>query len=352
MTLGVAVVVAIIVLLLAGQGSTDKVLGSGSTFAQPLIERSAVSFQDARSGDSDWISGSTGVEYEPVGSLGGVMRLEDPEVDFAVTDYPLSAPELAKHNAVQFPIVIGSLSPVYNLKSLPDRPLHLSAGTLAGIFSGKIATWADPKIAADNPDLALPATRITVVHRQDGSGSTFNFSNFLAQSDAGWRDTLGVATTIRWPGGVGAKGSEGMAKAVAARDGAIGYLETGQARRAGLQVAAMQNRAGQFVVADEASVSAGAQNLDLGGAASATPASAAGYPLVTAAYAVMKRKNRSSGDNERAARFIAFLLTSGGADARALGYLPLPRETVAQVRRTWSQDLKIDLPVTTVASSR
>lgn len=349
MTLGVAAVVAAIVLLLAGQGSADKIVGSGSTFAQPLIERGAVGFQDARAGDGDWTSGSAGVEYEPVGSLGGIMRLQDPEVDFAVTDYPLSADGLAKYDAVQFPIAIGSLSPVYNLKGLVG-PLNLAAPTLAGIFSGRITTWADPRIAADNPGVALPQVPIKVIYRQDGSGSTFNFSSFLARHDAAWRDSLGAATTLRWPAGLGVKGSDGMAKGVAAQDGAIGYLETGQARRAKLAVAALRNPAGRFVAADEASITAGARDAGLAGEAPATAASAAGYPLVTAIYGVMKRNNRTAGDNQRAARFLAFLLDHGDAQARALGYLPLSPASAAKVRRTWSDELKLDIPTSTLAA--
>lgn len=352
MTLGVAAVVGVIALLLAGQGSSDRILGSGSTFAQPLIERTAVTFQTARSGDADWTSGSAGVDYEPVGSLGGVMRLQDPEVDFAIADYPLSSAALQKYDAVQFPIVIGSISPVYNLKAAGTQPLRLSAPTLSGIFSGKIAAWSDPAIAADNPGVTLPATKITVVYRQDGSGQTLNWTSYLSRNSAQWRDSVGASTTVKWATGVGAKGSEGMAKAVAERDGAIGYLETGQARRAGLSLAALRNAAGQFVDASEASVTAGARDAGLTGSAPVPAAQATGYPLVTAAYIVMKRQNRSPADNERTVRFLSYLLERGTAETRALGYLPLSRESIADVHRIWSEELKLDPANPTNVASR
>lgn len=341
MTLGIVAVIGVIALLLAGQGSTDRLLGSGSTFAQPLIERAAVNFQDARAGDSDWVAGSSGVEYEPVGSLGGITRLQDPEVDFAVADYPLSETALQQYKAVQFPIAIGSVSAVYTLKGTATKPLRLSAATLAGIFGGAITAWSDPRIAADNPGAALPGTPISVIYRQDGSGSTLNFSGYLARSDAAWK--LGSATTLRWPAGTGVKGSNGMAQAVAAKDGAIGYLETGQARRAGLATAALQSPSGAFVEASEASVGAGARDLALTGGVPARASEAAGYPIVTAVHVVMKRSNRSASDNERTLRFLAFLLDRGGAEARALGYMPLPPESIAEVRRIWSQELKLDI---------
>ncbi len=340
MALGAAGAIGAIALLMTGgQGSTDRLVGSGSTFAQPLIERAAVDFQTARAGDRDWTSGSAGIDYEPVGSLGGIMRLRDPEVDFAVADYPLSPEALKSFGAVQFPIVIGSISPVYNLKSVA-APLRLGPAALASIFSGRVRSWADPVIAADNPGVTLPDTPIVVVYRQDGSGSTLNWSTYLAQNDAAWKARIGAGTTLRWPAGVGVKGGNAMADAVAARDGAIGYLETGQARRAGLSTAALQSPAGGFVDASEANVLAGARQAGLLGKALPGNAPANAYPVVTASYIIMKRENRAPRDNERALRFANFLLAQDGASVRALGYLPLTPESVAEVRRIWSQEFK------------
>jgi phosphate transport system substrate-binding protein len=340
----------VIALLVSGSGTSDRVLGSGSTFAQPLIERLSVDFQDARSGDSDWIAGSTGIDYEPVGSLGGIMRLQDIEVDFAVADYPLSQDVLDQQKLVQFPIVIGSISPVYNLDAQVDAPLQFSAATLAGIFDGRITSWSDPAIAGDNPGVTLPEQPIAVVHRSDGSGTTLNWSIFLAEGSPEWQAGPGTGTTLDWPTGSGVRGSGEMAAAIKARAGAIGYIETGQARRAGLSVGALRNAAGRYVTATPDSVAAGAQAGALlpGAAAAAAPAelaaqagSAAGdaYPLVTASYAFVKRENRSGTDHARTMRFLAFLLDQGAPATRALDYLPLPQATIADVKQLWIRDL-------------
>lgn len=348
MTLGVAAVVGLITLLLVREGTSDRVLGGGSTVAQPLIQRAAVDFQNALSGDTDWVAGSSGVEYEPVGSLGGIMRLQDPEVDFAIADYPLSPAALREMDAVQFPILIGSISVVYNAGEASAPPLRFTRRTLSGIFSGRIAAWDDPAIAADNPGVTLPTGPITVVHRDDGSGSTLNWSTYLAR-DEEWKDRIGAGTTLNWPVGVGIRGGGGMARAVAQRPGAIGYLETGQARRAGLATGLVENEAGAFVAADEENVIAAARGLDLAGggmaledapeasAADAYPANA--YPVVSASYVVMKRRNASAADNARTLRFLAFLLDQGAETARGLGYLPLAPADVAAVREVWAREL-------------
>lgn len=341
MALGTAAIVGVIALLLSGPGSSDRVLGSGSTFAQPLIERMSVNFQDARSGDEDWIAGSTGIDYEPVGSLGGIMRLQDVEVDFAVADYPLSRDVLDREKLVQFPIVVGSISPVYNLGAQVAQPLQFSAATLAGIFGGKITSWSDPAIAADNPGVGLPALSITAVHRSDGSGSTLNWSTYLADGSPAWKASIGTGTTLRWPVGTGVKGGGEMASAVKSREGSIGYLETGQAKRAGLQIGAVRNAAGRYVTPTPESVDAGAQagRLVTGAAAPEGAASEQAYPIVTASYAIVKRDNRSEADLGRTLRFLAFLLEQGAPIARSLDYLPLPQAAIAEVKQVWARDL-------------
>lgn len=332
MSLGVIAVIGLIALLLAGRGGNDRVEGSGSTALQPLIQRLSVDFQNARSGDQDWVSGSSGIDYEAVGSLGGVMRLADPEMDFAITDYPLSSSHLAQLGAVQFPVMIGGVSPVYNPGPAgAGKPaLRFSAAVLAGIFSGGITNWSDPAIAAENPGVALPALPIKLVYRIDGSGTTFNFTSFLAQRDAGWKNRFGAGTTIEWTGGTGVKGSAEMASTIAATPGAIGYLETGQARRAALSIGLVRNDAGQFTAPTNA-------NLRAAGAADA-------YPLTATFYAVMKRNNASPADNDRALRFFAFLLDQGSGAARSLGYVALPDSTITDVRAIWARDLGADHP--------
>lgn len=330
MSLGVVAIIGAIALLLAGRGGNDRVEGSGSTALQPLIQRLSVDFQNARSGDEDWVSGSSGIDYEAVGSLGGVMRLADPEMDFAITDYPLSTSHLAQLGAVQFPLMIGGVSPVYNLgpAGANTPPLRFSAATLARLFSGAITHWSDPAIAADNPGVTLPDLPVKRVYRTDGSGTTFNFTRFLAERDAGWKGRFGAGTTVDWSKatgtGTGVKGSREMADSVAATAGAIGYLETGQARRAGLSIPLLRNDAGQFVVPTDANLRPDA------------------YPLTATFYAVIKRDNASPADNARVLRFFAFLLDQGGGAARSLGYVALPASEISDVHAIWARDLGAD----------
>lgn len=339
MALGVMAVIGLIALLLSGQGSNERILGSGSTAVQPLVQRLSVDFQRARSGDEDWVSGSSGVDYEAVGSLGGVMRLADPEVDFAIADYPLSPTLLSNLDATQFPIMIGSISPVYNLDQRDGPSLRFSAATLAGIFDGRITNWSDPAIAADNPGMGLPQTAISVVRRSDGSGSTFNFSTYLSR-DEGWKERFGAATTLKWTVGAGVKGSSEMAKAVAATPGAIGYLETGQARRAGLSIGAVRNDAGDYVNATEAGIASASRGIALAGTMDRSGLSAPdAYPLASVFYVVMKRRNASPSDTQRTQRFFSFLFDQGDQAARTLGYLPLAAEEIEGVRKLWTRDL-------------
>jgi phosphate transport system substrate-binding protein len=339
--------IGLVLMLTVGRGASDKIVGAGSTFAFPLIQRGSEAFQTAKADGKDWVPGSTGIEYEPVGSLGGIMRLRDPEVDFAVTDFPLSKEEASAQKYVQFPIIVGSISPVYNLGNSKAPDLKLSAQTLSAIFSGKVTNWSDPTIKADNPDVTLPDLKIEVVHRTDGSGTTFNFTSYLAAGSAEWKDAFGANTLIKWSTGTGVRGSTGMAEAVKAKAGAIGYLETGQAQRAGLATASVKNDQQIFVAPSPETVAAGVEGMDWSTntrAASAAPSNgAAPYPIVTAAHVIMKMENTSSRDNERTLRFINFILEERADDAKSLGYLPLPKTSIDAIKKVWASNLDTTL---------
>lgn len=341
LALGLVAIAGLILVLLARAGASDRVVGAGSTFAYPLIQSASVAYQTARSGDGDWSPGSAGVDYEPVGSLGGIMRLTDAEVDFAVSDYPLSQDAAARAGYVQFPVVVGSLVPVYNLGRAKAEPLKLRAATLGDIYLGKITNWSDPAIAKTNPGVALPDLKIQVMRRSDGSGSTLHWTTYLAWGNPDWRARLGAHTVIDWPVGRGVRGSDEMAKAVQSTVGAIGYLEAGQAQRAGLAAAAVENPQNRFVNATPTTVGAAARGVDWSGAArTAVAAAPDAYPIVTAAYVIMKRSNMTEADNARTLRFIGFILDQRAEDARSLGYLPLPPTTVESVKQVWARELK------------
>jgi phosphate transport system substrate-binding protein len=346
MALGVVALCGLVLALVAG-GSSDRVVGAGSTFAYPLIQRASEAYQTALAGSEDWTPGSSGVDYEPVGSLGGVLRLSDPEVDFAVSDYPLSPKTAEASGYVQFPIAVGSLTPIYNFGDATAPALKLRAATLAEIYLGRVTNWSDPAIQESNPGVALPDLPIRVVYRAEGSGSTLNWTTYLSSASAAWRDAHGAETLIDWPTGEGVRGSEEMAAAVSSTPGAIGYLETGQAQRAGLAMAEVENAQGRFVAATPDSIDAAARFIDwtadararAGTAGAAAVTNPDAYPIVTAAYVIMKRGNSSAADNARTLRFIAFIFDQGAADVESLGFLPLPQDTIDTVKTIWAREL-------------
>lgn len=197
--------IGLVAVLLAGRGQQTGIQGAGSTLAQPLIERSATAFRDAQAADDptrpeetgdDWVLSGSGIDYEPVGSLGGIMRLSDPEVDFAVSDYPLSSEGLEDFGVAQFPVALGAIAVVHSIDLPEGRDLRLDTPTLAAIYLGEITRWNDPRIAALNPGVTLPESSVSVVHRSDGSGSTRGFTGYLSAGSPQWSAGPGAGTEI------------------------------------------------------------------------------------------------------------------------------------------------------------
>lgn len=342
----VLVIIGAIALLLTGRGQQTAIQGAGSTLAQPLIERSIIAFRNAQAADdptrpeqtgNDWVLNGSGIEYEPVGSLGGIMRLSDPEVAFAVSDYPLSADGLKEHGVAQFPIALGAIGIAYNLDSAEE--LRLDAASLAAIYLGEITRWNDPKIAALNPGVKLPDTDITPVHRSDGSGSTRGFTGFLAAGTPQW--TLGTRTEIDWPTGEGAERTEGVLNTVRDTPGAIGYVEYGQAQRVGLALAALANGAGSYVTPNADTIAAAAASHDWSGAddyvnSLATADDRRAYPATVAIYAMVKRDPTFEQQTERVLGYLKFLVEDFGDGAEDLGYVPLPTSAGQDVENYWN----------------
>lgn len=337
------------VALLAGLSAAspalaERVQGAGSTFAYPVIRTWTRSFLEARAGGSDFVIDDLGVDYEPIGSLGGVMRLAQPEIDFAATDAPLSPEELGKRNLAQFPLVIGGLAVVFNLDGVASGAINLSGDVVARMYLGQIARWNDPAIAADNPGVTLPDLPVTAVHRSDGSGSTLTFTRYLSGANADWTTGPGSDTLLSWPGGTGAEGSSGVVEAVSATKGAIGYVEHGQAVREGLAVARVSNRSGAFVAPSPeifAATAAGAnwdpaRGFYLQLADTDTPDA---YPLAAVTFALMHKSRRSEARTRRTLFFLSHALDHGDAKASALGYVPLPAALVERVKAYWHEVL-------------
>lgn len=337
---GLSLVLALAVATAAG---ADPIAGSGSTFAHPLIAAWSDGLLEERGGELGDASIDAGVDYEAIGSVAGMMRLNQPDIDFAATDAPLDAAALAERDLAQFPIVVGGLAVVANLPGVDSGELRLPGDVLADIWLGDVTTWSDARIAAANPDLALPDLPVTVVSRMDGSGSTLAFTRFLGGGSAAWRDGPGASTTVDWPAGLRVEGSTRIVETVFATEGAIGYVEFGQASRAGLAAVLVENRAGAFVApsTDAFALTVAAAGwsgedgfaLDLSGVADA-----AAYPITTATFALMRRGDRP-GRTRRTLYFFDHAFEAGGPRATALGYVPLPPEFVAQVRDYWRRTL-------------
>lgn len=329
-------------LLVVQIAAAEPIQGSGSTFAQPLVQRLSMKFVEFLADGNDSVPTDSRVEYEPVGSLGGILRLSGTEVDFALSDYPLSVAELETKGFAQFPIVTGAIVPVINVTALKDKPINLPGAVLADIYLGKVQNWSDAAISAVNPGLALPDLPITVLHRVDGSGTTYNWTAFLSASSAEWRGKYGTNSLISWPLGKDVRGSRGMASEAAATDGSIGYLEFGQAKRAGLAMALVENAQKRFALPEEVSVSAAAASAEWSPAnhfaTSLVNASAPdSYPITTAVYAIMKKDGGFGSDNRLVLRFMRFIMNEGKNDALELGYVPLPAPAVESVKSYWKQ---------------
>lgn len=332
---------ALALTLTAVGAAAEPIRGSGSTFAAPVIAEWSRDYEAARTDGGDYTSPDWKVDYEPVGSLAGIMRLDQPEMDFAATDAPLPPEELAKRGDAQFPIVMGGIAVVANIDGVEPGKLRLSGPLLAGIFSGKIQTWNDPAIVAVNPGLALPDRKIQVLRRQDGSGSTFVFTSYLSKTSPEWRDEFGAATLIDWKIGQGAEGSGGLTALALSTKDSITYIEHGQVVRAKLPVVALQNRAGNFVLPDVTSFQAGLSSIDWPNApdffADTTdmPGDNA-YPMAAVTFAIIP-KDRGHTRIQRVLDLFRLAYEKGGQDAQALGYIPVSPTLAAQIDQYWSK---------------
>lgn len=333
--------IGFLIFAVAGSNVEGRLVGAGSTLVNPILQRVSTAYQGylvadrvdvvTQQGESnDWVAGSGALDYDPVGSVGGLLRLEDPTVTFAVTEVPLSPEDLEAEGRIQFPLILAAAAPMVNL-DLGGAGLTLDADLLSAIYRGEIASWSDPAIAALNPGVALPDQTIAVRHRSDGSGTTWTFTGYLAQSPT-W--TAGQAAQPRWPVGEGAKGSRGIIEAVNSVPGAIGYAESGQAARAGLTIVRLVNGSGEVVGPRPQTIRAAAT---VAGWKPGQPVEAAsavqGWPMTATVYVVMRKNDRQK---DRALAFFRYFYAQAPRQADALGYVPLPTEVVTEIESYWS----------------
>ena len=321
---------AIAMVLGAPAASAATISGAGATFPYPLYAKWAEAYK-AETGIS--------VNYQSIGSGGGIKQIKSRTVDFGATDMPLTAAALQEAGLVQFPTVVGGVVPIVNVKGVGPGALRLTGSLLADIYLGKIARWNDPAIAAINPGLALPQQAIAVVHRSDGSGTTFVFANYLAKMNPAWEERVGVATAVEWPTGMGGKGNEGVSAIVAAPKGAIGYVEYAFAKQNGLPHALLANRDGQSSP-DLEMFRAAAANADWAAAPGyhlilTDQPGAKSWPIAGATFILVPAQATKPDAARHVLSFFDWAYAKGGAMAEALHYVPLPASIVPLVHRTW-----------------
>jgi len=316
-------------------GGSAEISGAGASFVFPLMSRWSADYNAA-----------TGhrVNYQSIGSGGGIAQIKAATVDFGSSDAPLSSEELAEAGLGQFPSTIGGVVPVFNLPGFEPGELRLTGPVLADIFMGNVTAWNDPAISSINPGTELPDTEISIVHRSDGSGTTFNFSNYLSKVSPQWQERIGEGTQLQWPSGVGGKGNEGVASYVKQINGAIGYVELAYALQNDMPYASLQNAAGNWVEPSEDSFSAAAATADW---ASTTdfhlvitdaPGEDA-WPITATNFILMQKQPADPARNQAALAFFDWALNNGMDQASALHYVPLPADLVEQVEAYWASEL-------------
>ena len=325
-------------------GSSERISaelsGAGASFIFPLVSKWSADYNAATGAK---------INYQSIGSGGGIAQIKAGTVDFGSSDKPLPSDELAAANLGQFPTAIGGVVPVVNIDGLAPGQLRLSGSVLADIYLGKIATWNDAAIAALNPGVSLPDTKITLVHRSDGSGTTFNFTNYLSKVSTGWKDAVGEGTSVQWPAGVGGKGNEGVASYVKQIAGSIGYVELAYATQNGMPYASMRNADGNWVAPSAETFAAAAASADWASAADfnlviTNAPGANSWPITATNFMLMSKQPKDPARNQATLDFFQWAFTQGQTQANALHYVPLPAELVAQIQTYWTTSFDRQAP--------
>ena len=327
------------VLALAAAFSTSAmaadVTGAGASFVYPAMSKWSADYKK---------SSGKQVNYQSIGSGGGIAQIKAGTVDFGSSDAPLKPDELAKFGLAQFPSVIGGIVPVFNVPGVAAGAMKLDGETLGNIFLGKITKWNDPAIVALNGGLTLPDAKITVVHRSDGSGTTFNFVNYLSKVNSEWKTKVGEGTSVKWPVGIGGKGNEGVAAYVKQIKGGIGYVELSYALQNKMTYSRMKNAAGNFIVPSDDSFTAAAASAEWGSSKDfylvmTNAPGAESWPITATNFILMYKQPKNAAGAKGAKEFFRWVYKSGDAQAKALGYVPLPAALVQQIETYWSQNM-------------
>jgi len=332
--------VRILLLLVASvasiAGNAADITGAGATFPYPIYAKWADAYKTQT---------GVGMNYQSIGSGGGIKQIKAKTVDFGASDMPLTPEELDKEGLLQFPAIVGGVVPVVNLEDVGPGQLHLNGRLLADIFLGKIKTWNDPALVALNPDLKLPATAITVVRRADGSGTTFVFTDYLSQVSTEWKGKVGEGTSVAWPVGVGGKGNEGVAAYVQRIKGSIGYVEYAYAKKNKMGHAQMQNRAGQFVQPDEDTFAAAAANARWDKAPGfyellTDQPGAKSWPMTAASFILLHKVPPDLAKTTAVLTFFDWAFKNGASMASELDYVAMPASVVKLIENAWRTQIK------------
>jgi phosphate transport system substrate-binding protein len=312
------------------------ITGAGSTFIYPVLSKWADTYKKDT---------GNGVNYQSIGSGAGIKQVQAKTVTFGATDMPLKVEQLDKDGLAQWPMIMGAIVPVVNVEGVKPGELMLDGPTLAEIYLGKITKWDDPAIKKLNPNAKLPSAAIAVVHRADGSGTTFNFTNYLSKVSADWKSKVGEGTAVEWPAGVGAKGNEGVSANVGQTQNSIGYVEYAYAKQNKLTYTGLVNKAGKSIQPTNEAFQAAASNADW--------AHAPGYyliltdqpgdkswPIVASTFILMHKDATDKAASQEALKFFKFSFEKGDKMAEDLDYIPMPDAVVKQIETTWSSEIK------------
>ena len=332
-----------IALLVAGALTTAlpahaaDITGAGSTFVYPILSKWSADYSAKAAGVK--------VNYQSIGTGGGLAQIKAATVDFGASDMPMKPADLQKLGMGQFPLVIGGIVPVVNIDGVQPGQMRFSGPVLADIYLGKITNWNDPAIAKINPDLKLPNAAIAVVHRSDGSGTTFNWVNYLSKVSSAWKDKVGEGTSVEWPVGIGGKGNEGVAAFVNQTKNSIGYVEYAYVLQNKMTFGQVQNKAGKFIKPDAASFQAAAASADWANTKdfylimTDAPGETA-YPVAATVFMIMYKEPKDPARAATARDFFKWALENGQKQANDLDYVPLPSSLVQQIESYWAAQFK------------
>ena len=331
----IAMIAAASLFSVAAAQATD-ITGAGSSFVYPVLTKWSAAYAE-KTGNQ--------LNYQSVGSGAGIAQIKAGTIDFGASDAPLSGEDLKKFGLGQFPLVVGGIVPVVNIAGIQADQIKLDGPTLAEIFMGKITNWNDPKIAALNAGVNIPAGKITVVHRSDGSGTSYNFTNFLSKVSPEWAAKVKFGTSVDWPTGVGGKGNEGVSQYVRQIKGAIGYVEYAYAVKNKISWVDMKNAAGQIVKPSADTFAAAAATADWAHAKdfnlimTNAPGQTA-WPITATTWAIMYKQPKNAEHTKVAFDFFKWSYANGKSQAASLDYVPLPDSLVNQIEAYWASDFQ------------